>query len=126
MIAYLLLLVSAAWLVSVSIFILVRPHLALSCLGKFASTNLINYTELSLRMISGFAFIQYADSTRHARIFFIFGCFLVVSAGILSLTPRRWHAAYASYWSRTLTPPMARVAASFSFVAGVLLLIAIH
>ena len=126
MVAYLLLLLSAAWLIGVSVFILIRPRVALFYLGKMASTNLINCTELLLRMASGFAFLQYATSSRNPRLFVIVGWFLVVTAGMLLLTPRRWHAGYAVYWSRTLTPSLARLAAPFSFLAGVLLLLAIH
>jgi hypothetical protein len=125
-IAYLLLLLSATWLLGVSLFILLRPQLALTYLGKFASTNLINYSELSLRMMAGIAFLQYADASRSPRLFVIVGWFLVVTAGILFCTPRRWHAAYAVYWSRVLTPSLARMAAPFSFLAGVLLLLALH
>ncbi len=125
-IAYLLLALSAAWLIGVSLFILIRPKDALRYLGKFASTNLINYSELSLRVISGFAFLIYADASRYPRVFVIVGWFLVVTAGILFFTPRRWHAAYAVFWSRTITPTFARGAAVFSFLVGVLLLVAIH
>ena len=126
MAAYLLLVLSAAWLIGVSIFIFVRPRLALTYLGKMASTNLINYTELTLRMIAGFAFVLYADLSRVPGWFVVLGWFLVASAGILMLLPRRWHAAYAVYWSRILTPLGVRCAAPISFLAGVLLIVAIQ
>jgi hypothetical protein len=125
-IAYLLLVLSALWLIGVSIFILFCPATALCYLAKFASTNLINVSELVLRMIAGFAFLQYAVSSRFPSAFVIIGWFPVATSGLLLLTPRRWHAAYAVYWSRTLTPTMARAGALFSFLAGILLLGAIH
>jgi len=124
--AYSLLLLAAAWLIGVSVFIFMRPQVALVYLGKFASTNLINWTELSLRMISGFAFLQYAETSQFPQLFFIFGWMLVITAGCLFLIPRRWHAAYAIYWSEKLTPLLVRVAAPFSLLAGVFLIVAIH
>ncbi len=125
-ISYVLLLLSALWLISVSIFSFVRPRLALICLGKMASTNRINYTELTLRLISGLAFVNYAGRSRAPELFLVIGWFFVATAVILMLTPRRWHAAYAVFWSRKLTPAVVRFAAPLSFLCGVLLIVAIH
>jgi hypothetical protein len=125
-VAYVLLVLSGTWLIGVAVFIVVRPRVALTYLGKMASTNLINYTEISFRMISGLAFLQYADLSRYPQLFYICGWFLVITSGILFLIPRKWHAGYAVYWSEKLTPVLLRIAAPFSFVAGVFLIFAVH
>jgi hypothetical protein len=73
MISYWLLILCGIWLSGVGIFVFVRPTLALDCLGKMASTNLINYTEISLRMLAGLAFLVYAGASRFPQGFYVFG-----------------------------------------------------
>ena len=123
-IAYWLLILSGLWLIAVGVFICARPLIALQYLGKMASTNLINYTEISLRMISGFAFVIYEELSRFPEVLRISGWFLIISSAILFLIPRRWHAAYAVYWSKKLTPLYLRIASPFSLAAGTFLIFA--
>ncbi len=92
--------------------------MALKALRRFASTNLINYSELTLRLIAGLGLVGLAQHTDHARILQIGGGFLAVTAIILMLIPRKWHHAYALYWADKLRPWMARPCAPFSLILG--------
>ncbi len=92
--------------------------MALNALRRFASTNLINYTELGLRLIAGLGLVGLAQYTDYAQILRISGGFLAATAIILMLIPRKWHHAYAVYWADKLKPWMVRFCAPFSFVLG--------
>jgi hypothetical protein len=125
-VSYWLIVLCGGWLIGIGVFIFVRPNSALSCLAKMASTNVINYTEISLRMLAGFAFLQYAEASRFPQGLYVCGWFLVVTSGILFLVPRKWHAAYAVYWSQKLSPPIIRICSPVSIGCGALLMFAIH
>ena len=116
---------SGVWLIAVSGLMLARPQIALKCLGKMASTNFINYVELSLRMIVGIAFVLYAELSRFPDAMRIFGWFLAVSSSVLFLVPRKWHAAYSIYWSTRLSVLSVRIFAPLSLVLGLFLIYAI-
>ncbi len=107
------------WLIAVSILMFASPRTALRYLSKMASTNFINYLEISLRMIAGLALVAYSDSSKFPAIFNIFGLFVVITSAILFLVPRKWHALYSVWWSNKLKPPFVRFASAFSLAAGV-------
>ncbi len=109
------------WLVCVSVFIFARPELALKALRRFASTNLINYSELTLRLIAGLGLVGLAQHTDYVQILRIGGGFFAFTAIVLMLIPRKWHHAYAVYWADKMKPWMARLSAPFSLVLGVVL-----
>ena len=113
------------WLIAVSCFMLARPQTALRCLGKMASTNLINYAEISSRMIWGIALVLAAELSKFPEVFRILGLFLAATSAVLFLVPRKWHAGYASYCSNRLSPPLVRIFAPFSLAFGIFLIYAI-
>ena len=113
------------WLIAVSLLMIYRPKLALSGLSKMASTNLINYTELMLRLVAGIAFVFAAEAASVYLVFHYLGWFLIVSAIVLMVIPRQWHANYALYWARKLSPFTIRALGPLSLVAGFAVLRAI-
>lgn len=117
-----LIILSGLWLIAVSLFMIYRPLRALGALSNFASTNLINYTEISLRMLVGVAFIMAAREWQMSFLFNMFGWFLAISAAILFVVPRKWHHNYALYWSRKLTPFYVRAFAPLSLAIGIWIL----
>ncbi len=124
-IAQWLVLASGAWLVAISIFMVFKPQTALGYLGKMASTDLINYSELTLRLIAGAALWRYSEFSKAPEALNIIGLFLAVTAVVLFLVPRKWHAAYSVWWSKKLNPTMVRLAAPISLAAGVSLIYAV-
>ncbi|NNC38269.1 MAG: hypothetical protein EX271_01150 [Acidimicrobiales bacterium] len=114
--------ISALWLIAVSVMMIYRPSVALTGLSKMAGTNMINYTELSLRLIAGLAFIIAAPLSSVYLIFHYFGWFLAVSAIVLMAIPRKWHQNYALYWARKLSPFTVRALGPLSLVAGLAIL----
>lgn len=113
-----LVIVFGLWLIAVGVLAAARPRVALRFLGKAASTNLINYGELSLRLIAGAAFVLSAEVSRFPTVFLVFGWFVVASSIAMMLIPRRWHARYAVWWAGHLSPAAVRFAAPLSWAFG--------
>lgn len=95
---------ASAWLGLVAGLMISRPRRCLHWLGLFASTWQINLTELGLRAATGAALIVRAPESKAAPPFEAAGWFLIVTAALLAAIPRRWHAAYAVWWSRRIAP----------------------
>lgn len=113
------------WLIAVSGLMLARPHVALRYLARAASTDLINYGEITLRMIAGLALVACADLSRFPQAFRVAGWVIAATSAVLLFVPRRWHALYAVWWSEKLTPGWVRVAAPFSLGVGILVIYAV-
>jgi len=123
--AQILIIISGLWLVFVSVLMLVKPHTASCGLRKAASTNFINYSELTLRSIWGIALVVHPTYTMFPDFFNIFGIFVIISSAILFVVPRKWHAKYAVWWADRLSSTHLRIAAPFSFLFGILLIYAV-
>ena len=117
-----LVILSGIWLIAVSILMFVSPQTALRHLSKMASTNFINYLEITLRMIWGIALVQYAKFSQFPEVLRSFGLLVVITSAVLFFIPRKWHARYAVWWSNKLAPPFVRIASSLSLVLGVFLI----
>jgi len=124
-VAWWVIILAGIWLIVLSGFMLAYPRKALRGLGKFASTNLINYSEISLRMIWGVALVYYAEFSKYSEALQIMGWFLIGTSAILFLIPRKWHAGYACYWSNRLSPLVVRIVAPFSLAFGIFLIYAV-
>ncbi len=104
---------------------MIKPKLALIGLSKMGSTNLINYTELGLRLIVGWAFIGGSSLFQIPKVSMIFGWFLVATSIILMSIPRGWHHAYSVYWSKKLKPWSLYLFMPFSISFGIFLILVI-
>ena len=109
---------AAGWLIVVGFIMLTRPRLALDGLRKMASTATINIVELCLRFFVGVAFILYANRAPYPQAFQIIGWFLAVTAILILLIPRQWHARYAVWWADKLPEWLVRALSPVSFTAG--------
>ena len=107
------------FMIGVSLLILIQPKTALIALRKFASTYLIHFTELGLRALAGLGFIGIAPFTDYVAPLKIWGGFLIITAFIIMLIPRRWHHAYAVWWAEKLKPWQVQMATPLSFAVGV-------
>ncbi len=108
------------WLIAASLLMLLAPRKALLGLSKMGSTNLINYGEITLRFIAGVGLFLSSPASAYPQIFYIAGAFIMFSSGVLYLIPKRWHAAYAVWWSQKIPPLAVRLMAQFSLVVGYL------
>ena len=106
------------FMIGVSLLILVKPQIAFMALRKFASTYFIHFTELGLRALAGLGFIRIAPFTDYGTPLKIWGVFLIITAFIIMLIPRRWHHAYAVWWAEKLKPWHIRLCAPVSLSVG--------
>lgn len=104
-----------------SLLILAAPRRALQTLSRFGSTPTIHFGELSLRAVVGVVFVLGAPATRYPLAVAVIGGFLVISAGVLMLLPRRWHARYSSWWAARIPVWAVRLLAPISLFAGIAL-----
>lgn len=97
---------------------LFKPQKARTILRLFASTNLINYTEITLRMLIGIAIIIYSAFCKHPSLFNVFGWFLFVTAIILFLVPRKIHHRFSLKSAEIIKPSYFRLISPFAFLFG--------
>jgi hypothetical protein len=81
-----------------------------------------HFGEMAVRIAAGAVFIIAAPVTRIPAAYAFFGWFLVGSALVLVLLPRRWHASYSTWWADRISPPAVRIIAPISVIAGGLLI----
>ncbi len=101
---------------------LFKPKRTRALLRKFAGTNLINYTEIILRLIVGIALILIADSCKLPEAFKVLGWFMVVTAGILLFVPRTLHHSFSLKSADVLKPEYFQLISPFAFLFGGLIL----
>jgi hypothetical protein len=123
--AQIFVILSGIWLISVGILMFIKPRIAAEYLGKFASTNFINYLELTLRCIWGISLILYSELSKFPQFSKVFGIMLVITSFILFFVPRKLHSNYAVWWAKRITPTYMRIASLVSFTFGIFLIYAV-
>jgi hypothetical protein len=117
----LLIVATGVGLCVLSVLILSAPGRALEALSRFGSTPAIHFGELSLRTAIGLIFVAGAPATRHPSVVAVIGGFLITSAIVLMLLPRRWHARYSGWWAARIPARAVRLLTPISLLAGVAL-----
>lgn len=113
------------FLIGVGFVMLISPNTAWRALNKAGSTPLINYAELTFRMIPAAGLILSSSESRFPLVFEWLGWFMIVSSLVLMLIPRKWHYAYAQKCAALLPPYLMRLIAPLSFAFGGFILYAI-
>jgi hypothetical protein len=106
------------FLIGVGLFMLISPARARKYLRKAGSTNLINYAEITIRMIPAAALVISAEVSRFPEIFRLLGWFMITTSIVLYFVPRRIHHNYALRCADILTPTFIRVISPFSMLFG--------
>jgi len=87
------------WLGGLGLMMMTVPRRALRALAAMGSRPLIHFGEMGLRALAGLALILAAEHARFPMALTVIGLFLMVSAAVLTLLPRRWHSAYSMWWA---------------------------
>lgn len=109
---------SGVWLIGVGIFMLARPRQALQALAQMGSSSTVHIGEMVVRILAGVAMIFAAATSRFPLPITLVGGFLIASALVLLILPRRWHAAYSTWWSRRIPVFVVRLIAPLSWAMG--------
>ncbi len=114
------------FLIAVGFLMLIAPKKARASLQKAGSTNIINYAEITIRMIPAAALILVADLSKFPESFKILGWFMVATSLILYLVPRKIHHNYALRCAKILTPDYIRLISPFSMLFGSIIIYAVY
>jgi len=106
------------FLIGVGLLMLIRPSNAREYLRKAGSTNFINYSELTIRMIPAAGLVIYSEFSKYPEIFKLLGWFMIATSVVLYFIPRRIHHKYALWCADILTPKYIRLISPFSILFG--------
>lgn len=109
---------AGAWLIGVGLFMLLQPRQALATLARMGSSPAIHFGEMAARFATGGLLVLFAADTRAPTVITIIGAFLMISAVVLALLPRRWHSAYSIWWSRRIPVGAVRLLGPISWIMG--------
>jgi hypothetical protein len=119
-----LVVLAALYLIGLAVAVVLAPAHAAQFLGGFASSASTHYLELVLRLIAGWAFLQYAPQMLFSGFFVVGGWILVVTTLALFAVPWRWHQRFAQWGVPHATRNLRPVAAA-SFMFGGFILTAL-
>lgn len=126
--------IAAKWIVilfgiffiSVGFLMLFTPTRARQILRKAGSTNLINYTEITIRMIPATALIMCSEFSKYPDIFRIFGWFMLFTSIVLYFVPRKIHHNFSLKSADILKPIYIQIIAPFAWLFGSALIYSVN
>lgn len=101
---------------------LFSPEKARQLVRKAGSTKLINYSEITIRMIPATALILYAEYSKFPVFFKYLGWFMLVTSLVLYFVPRKWHHGYALKCAELMKPKYFQLISPISFLFGGILI----
>lgn len=99
-----------------------KPKTARATLRKAGSTNLINYGEITIRMIPATALIIFSDYSKYPEVFKIFGWFMFATSLILYFVPKKLHHGFSNKAADILKPLYFQMISPFSVLIGVMII----
>lgn len=97
---------------------MVRPKTALAALGLMGGSAAIHIGEMAVRILVGLALVIAADASRYPVVITALGGFLIASAVVLLILPRRWHGAYSTGWASRIPEGAVRLIGPLSWLMG--------
>ena len=108
--------------IAVGLLMLFNPKKAREILRKAGSTNFINYTEITLRVIPAVALILAADISKYPEVIKIFGWFMLCTSFALYFVPRQIHHNFSMKAANILKPRIFQLISPFACVIGILII----
>lgn len=110
------------WMIGLGGFMALAPTRALAALAAMGGTPAVHFGEMTLRIGAGVALMGAAEASRFPTALQVVGAFLIVSAVVLMLLPRRWHSAYSRWWAARIPVWAVRIVAPTSVLIGAVLI----
>jgi hypothetical protein len=110
------------FLICAGLLMLFNPEKARAILRKAGSTNLINYAEITIRMIPAAALIVYSEYSRFPLPVKWFGLFMLTTSFILYFVPRKLHHQFSLRAADILKPLYFQMIAPFSILFGLMVI----
>lgn len=110
------------FLIYAGFLMLFAPKKARQVLRKAGSTNFINYTEITIRMIPATALILYPEYSKYPEFINILGWFMLITSFVLYFVPGRMHHQYALKAADIIKPLYFQLISPFSILFGATLI----
>lgn len=110
------------FIIFVGFVMLFTPLIARSILKKAGSTTLINYAEITIRLIPAVAMIRSSGLSRFPIAFEIFGWIMLLTSLILYVIPRQLHHEFSMKSVDFLKPIYFQFISPFAFLLGLFIL----
>jgi len=102
---------------------LITPKIARETLRKAGSTNLINYAEITIRIIPAIALILCSNYSKYPDFFKIFGWFMLATSFVLYFVPRHLHHNFSNKAADILKPLYFQLISPISIIIGIIIII---
>ena len=110
------------FIIIIGFVMLINPTKARNTLRKAGSTNFINYTEITLRLIPAIALILCSELSKFPLAFKVFGWTMLITSLILYVVPRNIHHKFSMKSADILKPFYFRLISPFAFLFGILII----
>ena len=117
-----LLILFGLFIILAGFLMLFNPNKALATLRKAGSTNFINYTEITIRLIIACALIIYSNHALYPEYFKLLGWFMLATSLILYAVPRQRHHNFSLKCAEIIKPLYFRIISPFAFLFGGLII----
>lgn len=119
-------LIFGIFIIFMGFVMLFNPNKARNTLREAGSTNFINYSEITIRLIPAIALILYADFSKFPESFKIFGWIMLITSGVLYAVPRKIHHKFSMKSADYLKPIYFQLISPFAFLFGGLILYTVN
>jgi len=106
------------FLIGAGFLMFFNPKKARSILQQAGSTNFINYTEITIRIIPAVGLILYSDFSRYPLPFKLLGWFMLATSIVLYFVPRNVHHAFSLKSAEILKPLYFQLISPFALLFG--------
>lgn len=110
------------FIIFVGFVMLINPVKARNTLRKAASTNFINYAEITIRLIPAIALIVCSELARSPMAFKIFGWIMLTTSLMLYVVPRKVHHKFSMKSADILKPLYFQLISPVAILFGILIL----
>lgn len=111
--------------IATGFLMLFAPQKAREILRKAGSTDLINYTEITVRMIPAIGLIVYAGYSRFPQVFHMVGWFMLGTSIVLYFVPRNLHHTYSLKSAEIIKPFYFQIISPFAMLIGIAIFYAV-
>lgn len=121
---YIVLLFGVFFIVA-GLIMLFKPSIARATLRKAGSTNLINYAEITIRIIPAIGLILAATLSKYPGFLLVFGWFMLGTSLVLYFVPKKLHHHFSTKAADMLKPIYFQFISPFSILIGLFLIVGI-
>ena len=120
-----ILIIFGLFFIFVGVIMLFKPKTARATLRKAGSTNFINYTEITVRMIPAIALIIFSESSSYPDLLRLIGWFMLLTSFVLYFVPRKLHHNFSNKCADILKPQYFLLIAPFALIIGIIIILSV-